>query len=76
MKICPKCSAEHGILADYCGRCGTQLPQKKLSMKLREQKAEHYAIICKGGERHAVQAAVGKKTNFCIACGIALHTVR
>lgn len=69
MKICPKCSAEYGILADYCGECGTRLPRKKLSIKLRKQKTEHDAVICKNGERHAVQAATGKKTYFCITCG-------
>lgn len=73
---CTNCGAQYGILADYCGKCGTQLPLKRISMKLQKQKVEHYAIICKGGERHAVQAAFGKKANFCIACGDALPTVK
>lgn len=69
MKICSSCSAEYGVLADYCGRCGAKLPKAAISAELREQKEQNNRILCTSEQGHTLQLDFTEKPRFCIACG-------
>lgn len=70
MKICDSCGAVFGVLADYCGNCGTKLPRAILSEELETEKEEHNRIICKSALGHTLQQdQTHGSQSFCTACG-------
>lgn len=69
MKTCASCFAEHGILADYCMHCGTELPAVELSEELEEEKEEHNRFICLSAFGHTLQLSSNDDAHYCTACG-------
>lgn len=64
---CINCGALYGDVADYCGRCGAQLPPP-LSVVNEEEKRSHFACVCGNGKNHHVLVKPFG-VEYCIACG-------
>ena len=69
MKTCLSCFVEYGDLADYCGQCGSKLPEVEPSDELQEDKDQHNMIICKSAFGHVFQLSLEDDPRFCTACG-------
>lgn len=72
MKICNSCGAVFSALADYCGECGTKLPEQEMSRELREDKDTHTLVMCESAFGHTHQLDNNPGRNFCTLCGIHL----
>ena len=64
---CKNCGTLYGNIADYCGRCGTQLPPPLSPIKEAE-KISYFACVCGNGKNHHVLAKPFG-VEYCIACG-------
>lgn len=74
-KICSACSSRYGILADFCGYCGAELPDTELSGEFLEEKEEHNRIICTSAMGHLLQLGFKDDQRYCTACGSPLPVV-
>ncbi len=64
---CPNCKNKMGILAHFCGKCGTMLPvPKNLTPAQKGQRTRRRNRACQKFH-HILVAVVGNK--FCAECG-------